>query len=1287
MPEAATEKAATDKAAAEKAAADKAATDKAAKSGVAGKLGEFDDVSKQIRTLEANKKSNNDKITKTEGKMETIISGECFPFTLKPGTITVKEAGENGKMLCFLDSKKDNPTEPIVVAVNHSDLFKGKTNRISLTGITDYPTSFLHQIIRKAQENPSNKGTTKKNIAVLKHVQDKIKEQEKIRSELKLKDSLLKQLEQEKESFVKKLMENEMVKFVQLLAVQNFDAVIPAADLVENGSRLKSDAIDTQITGMIIRDDGNKCLDIAKISAWKMVKLPAMRSVPDVDVIKAIEATITLGVLECLPQLLIQKDPDGRAALLGKFDGDSGDKIFIGITHVRVIGVMADANAAPASNPFYKRIVTLLAAADDTPAAAKKALDEFSVVTEEMLVFPVLKEQNGEFSGELKVNDVNEGVYTQTFVKKKTGSGSDELIIVVNGKDPDSNYTNREMTVTDKTDLALETLKTRLNTVTTNYNEQSGSDSSSEVGLETALEEQNIFSNVIATAIAMGLSVEKLAPMIYDGFEKLPGEKGKQPDSARLAEILGKKLTMNYTSDELDQKSLKALKELLDDEDPSIIKGMRIKKIEETLKANEDFKAVLENDAKNFKIIAGGTAAAGGMNSEVVKTTLKGIFKCPGGHDDGQEMRKEFPSNEHGERQMYVFLEDLVGDFNDEILMTDDYKDHIRQNLQKTVKDPRLLEVRTLIASKESEISIKNAEYELKSQEHDAAAGNDKPPLRKQMATISKGIEEIKKQKNTLEAEKKTITKKSDTDLAKSETDMVKRLDAAFESYGKWVKNQSVGQQSSGKEIRAQIKTGIDTALSKIGIVHGETVAAGAAGGGRYLSGKRFYLGGLGEEKIKELTEASTTYCVTKIHKTEEEKKLTKLGEKRSKLEGEMTQEGPKGFFDSNILRIKSIAMSSIKGELERLGIGYVFGIMESPQIKGARSTEDNIATLGPPDRSEDLEKIFAAMKMKKPPYEKGHEIIFNSWLQGKQKEIEENKAKKKKEKDDKNTSSPSATTTASGTSVDSGTSTGDIDLSGVSGFASSAFDKLSGLLSSVDTSKTSGEVLKQTGKDLNFPDAKKKPDAYKPKDHKPSDLTTITNQELDDLRTAEETLKKQIEMDRGIMKQYKQSIEEDITKHYDVLKRKEEELLSTKTHVMREQEKLTAHYIGMLENRERILLEQERVLEKKRQKDLDEIQELQVEIQKEFVKELEKERKYQTKHRKKQMREQRKILHEKLKDYKGDNLHLRKLLKKYQDEYPELERGGVRTHRKKRITEKNKEKVINKSFMNAFVH
>jgi hypothetical protein len=270
---------------------------------------------------------------------------------------------------------------------------------------------------------------------------------------------------------------------------------------------------------------------------------------------------------------------------------------------------------------------------------------------------------------------------------------------------------------------------------------------------------------------------------------------------------------------------------------------------------------------------------------------------------------------------------------------------------------------------------------------------------------------------------------------------------------------------------------------------------------------------------------------------------------------------------------------------------------------------------------------------------------------------------------------------------VDSGTSTGDIDLSGVSGFASSAFDKLSGLLSSVDTSKTSGEVLKQTGKDLNFPDAKKKPDAYKPKDHKPSDLTTITNQELDDLRTAEETLKKQIEMDRGIMKQYKQSIEEDITKHYDVLKRKEEELLSTKTHVMREQEKLTAHYIGMLENRERILLEQERVLEKKRQKDLDEIQELQVEIQKEFVKELEKERKYQTKHRKKQMREQRKILHEKLKDYKGDNLHLRKLLKKYQDEYPELERGGVRTHRKKRITEKNKEKVIHKSFMNAFVH
>ena len=62
-------------------------------------------------------------------------------------------------------------------------------------------------------------------------------------------------------------------------------------------------------------------------------------------------------------------------------------------------------------------------------------------------------------------------------------------------------------------------------------------------------------------------------------------------------------------------------------------------------------------------------------------------------------------------------------------------------------------------------------------------------------------------------------------------------------------------------------------------------------------------------------------------------------------------------------------------------------------------------------------------------------------------------------------------------------------------------------------------------------------------------------------------------------------------------------------------------------------------------------------------------------------MKRQRSLLQDKLKDYKGDNLHLRKLLRKYHKDIPEKKRGSM-THKKKK-----KDMVVQKSFMNTFVN
>ena len=358
-----------------------------------------------------------------------------------------------------------------------------------------------------------------------------------------------------------------------------------------------------------------------------------------------------------------------------------------------------------------------------------------------------------------------------------------------------------------------------------------------------------------------------------------------------------------------------------------------------------------------------------------------------------------------------------------------------------------------------------------------------------------------------------------------------------------------------------------------------------------------------------------------------------------------------------------------------------MFNKVFSSTIKRTRGAEENLATLGDDDRKADLDRVLVdendITRMKILELSQKYKKIITDKQDKKKKEEEAKKAREAKLK---------GLQTGS-LQVDKASE--DVDLTGVTssvtGMASTAYDKLSGLtdlMGKTGKDKTAEGLLETVGKDLQLPGVKKtKPDRYEPKDYKPSDMTTITKQELDDLREAEETLRKQLEMDREIMKQYKRNIEHDISEHYKVLKLKEEQLLQKSDHVVKEQQKIVSYYLGVLQNRESILLEQEKILEMKRNKDLEEIEEFRVSIQRGLVKALEKEKKHLLKHHGKQMKRQRSLLQEKLKDYKGDNLHLRKLLRKYHKDIPEKKRGSM-THKKKK-----KDMVVQKSFMNTFVN
>lgn len=261
-----------------------------------------------------------------------------------------------------------------------------------------------------------------------------------------------------------------------------------------------------------------------------------------------------------------------------------------------------------------------------------------------------------------------------------------------------------------------------------------------------------------------------------------------------------------------------------------------------------------------------------------------------------------------------------------------------------------------------------------------------------------------------------------------------------------------------------------------------------------------------------------------------------------------------------------------------------------------------------------------------------------------------------------------------------------DIDVSGVtssiSGLATSAYDKLAGLTGIVkdEKDKMSKDTLTPDlkTKDLQLKEVKSDKRSYKPGDHKPEDLTTITRKELDELRESEETLRKQLEMDRAIIRQYKQNIEHDISEHYKVLKMKEEQLLQKSDYVLREQQKVVAYYMGVLQNRESIILEQEKVLEMKRKRELEEIEELRAKIQHKLIKELEKEKKMMVKHHNKQMRKQKSLLQAELEEYTGDNLYLSQLASKTKSDKGSLKKGALK---------KEKSVIVQKSFMNTFVY
>lgn len=350
-----------------------------------------------------------------------------------------------------------------------------------------------------------------------------------------------------------------------------------------------------------------------------------------------------------------------------------------------------------------------------------------------------------------------------------------------------------------------------------------------------------------------------------------------------------------------------------------------------------------------------------------------------------------------------------------------------------------------------------------------------------------------------------------------------------------------------------------------------------------------------------------------------------------------------------------------------------MFNKVFSSTIKRTMDADENLATLFDDDRKVDLNRVLvdenSITRAKLEELCKYYKAEYSKKLEKKKKQGEKKKPDIPPSSDEKS---------------------GDIDVSGVSdmtsaisGKASEAFGSLSKLMKTDETPESGEQLLDKTKSMLSFPEVKKsEPESYKPKDYKPGDLTSVTKKELDDLKEAEETLTKQLEQDRAIMKDYRLSIEGDISEHYKVLKLKENQLVQKSDYMLQEQQKVASYYLGVLQNREQILLEQEKILEMKRQKELEEIEDMRRSVQKQLVKELEKEKKLLLKHHGKQMDKQRSLLQEKLKDYKGDNLHLRKLLRKYQKDVPERKKRnrGSMTHRK------SKGDTIQEEFIRKFV-
>jgi len=341
------------------------------------------------------------------------------------------------------------------------------------------------------------------------------------------------------------------------------------------------------------------------------------------------------------------------------------------------------------------------------------------------------------------------------------------------------------------------------------------------------------------------------------------------------------------------------------------------------------------------------------------------------------------------------------------------------------------------------------------------------------------------------------------------------------------------------------------------------------------------------------------------------------------------------------------------------------------------RSIDNNLATLFDENRKDDLNRVLlnendTTRTILQELCKEYKDKVEQKETKYKEKEEKQKQAKEKAIKMEEKGSIPGKEE--------------DIDVSGVtsgiSGLVTSAYDKLTGLTGMVKDEKD--EMSKDTltpdlkTKDLQLKEVKSDKRSYKPGDHKQEDLTTITRKELDELRDSEETLRKQLEMDRAIIRQYKQNIEHDISEHYKVLKMKEEQLLQKSDYVLREQQKVVAYYMAVLQNRESIILEQERLLEMKRKRELEEIEELRSKIQHKLIKELEKEKKMMVKHHNKQMRKQKSLLQSELKEYTGDNLYLSQLASKTKSDKSSLKKGALK---------KEKSVIVQKSFMNTFVY